>query len=156
MKRIQMMVTFEILSTTSKNGPLGIHPRSRQNTAWCCNLLYFGLWGWKKRIKWFTSRRSRILSSEMILFTMCTMYFCTRHINRYQFTFLLWQHFFQIVLWKLEHKDSSLRVRSALHDRFPTVKCKYNVNSIRGRAQTTWTIFWTFLTPPPPLVDSFT
>ena len=25
-----------------------------------------------------------------------------------------------------------------------------------GHAQTMWTIFWTFLTPPPPFVDSFT
>ena len=104
----------------------------------------------KKRIKWFTSRRSRILSSEMILFTMCTMYFCTRHINRYLFTFLLWQHFFQIVLRKLEHKDSSLRVRSALHDWFPTVKCKDNVNSIMIIiikkvilvCNEVWKIFW--------------
>ena len=25
--------------------------------------------------------------------------------------------------------------------------------TLRGHAQTMWTVFWTFLTPPPPLID---
>ena len=29
-------------------------------------------------------------------------------------------------------------------------------NKVGGRSQTTFTDFWPFLTPPPPLVDSFT
>ena len=31
---------------------------------------------------------------------------------------------------------------------------QWNVH-FRGRTQTTWTVFWTFSTPPPPFVDSF-
>ena len=39
------------------------------------------------------------------------------------------------------------------------IKHRYRrgINNIyRGHAQTMWTVFWTFLTPLPPLVDSFT
>ena len=34
--------------------------------------------------------------------------------------------------------------------------CLHLPLQVRGHAQTTWTVFGTFLTPPPPNVDQFT